>query len=171
MQRTLGVQTLTGLAQPILGDVTTAAVVAAPDGVPALITVASTTIYQVGDRIVLEPNTVNSDAYRVSQIQSSTILQCVPEAVPKAHLTGVIIAFSLAFSELTIQAVYGTAVSIWIGSDNTVTNAGLGNVVYQLTPNLPFKRYPAGGNNPNMTTEFWFAATSGTQAIVAIEVV
>lgn len=130
--RTFGPITLTGTAQPIIGDVTTAAVVAALDGQPALITVANTAIYQQGDRIVLEPLTNNSDAYRVSTINSSTVLGCVPEAVPKAHASGVIVQLTVACADAVVIPVDGGAQAVFIGSDNTVTSAGAGNTIDRL---------------------------------------
>lgn len=168
MQRTFGIQTLTGVAQPIFGDVTTAAVLLPLKEQDALITVANTAIYQVGDRILLEPGTTNQDSYKVSVIKSSTVLQCSLEgATGHAHASGVTIAISIACSELTIQAVYGTTGSIWVGADKTITSAGAGSAVFQVTPNLPFHKYPAGANNSINTAEYWMAATAAIQGIVS----
>jgi hypothetical protein len=165
--RTFGPQTLTGVAQPIIGDVTTAAVVAAPHDVPALITVANTAIYQPDDRIVLEPLTTNSDAYRVFNILSSTVLQCWPESVPKAHASGVIVQLSIACNDAVVTPVDGGTGAVFIGSDNTITNVPAGNVIDRLDKTAAGTQangwHMGGGvgSNSFQTADAWMVGTAG----------
>lgn len=126
--RSFGVQTLLGTAQPVLSDVTTAAVAVPPDGVDAYIPVANNLYYQVGDRIVLEPGTTNQDSYKVTAKRtaagatSTTFLQCSLEgATGHAHASGVQIAIAIPAIDVVVTPVDGGAGPVIIGADNTVT--------------------------------------------------
>lgn len=175
--RTFGPQTLTGSAQPLMSDVTTAAVVAAPKGVAALITVANTAIYQNDDRIVLEPGTANQDAYKVYNILSSTVLQCVPEAVPIAHANGSLIALSRNAMDVVVQPKSGGTATVYIGSDKTVTSSGGGNTIAEIgkttagTPTIPW--HMAGGTDHDLVNsgDAWMAGADGDVVFVYASVI
>lgn len=132
--RTFGVQTLTGSAQPVLGDVLTAALPIPPDPtVDPIATVANTALYQVGDRITVDPYQANQDSYRVSRILSATTMQLSLEGTQgHAHATNAIIALAINSADIVIQELDGNAAAIVIGSDNTVTSVPGGNACYVL---------------------------------------
>jgi hypothetical protein len=170
MIRSWGLVTLTGDAQPWFGDVTTAAV-----GLPSSngiipVTVASTTKYQVGDRIVLDPDETNADTLLIDSIPSSTVLNCQIEgaAISHTHLNGAIIMLSIACMDVIIQS--NAAAVVWLGSDNTVTAAG-GSAFYQLaaTPSAPFRESNCGDHNVVRTSDGWMIGTaSQTVGVAAI---
>jgi hypothetical protein len=170
--RTMGPQTLTGNAQPLMGDVTTAAVVAAAVGTFAVITVANTALYQPGDRIILEPLTANSDAYIVAEIVSSTVLNCTPQGTPIAHVTSSIIQLGDAAIDVVVQPVDGGAGPVFIGSDNTITAVPAGNVIYRLDKTAAGTEgnawHMAGGTDHNIvnTAEAWMVGTAGDKVYV-----
>lgn len=171
MVRTFKLQTLTGAAQPLFGDVLTAAMVV-PAGFnnPIILKVADTTIWAVGDRIVLDPGATDADVVMVDQVVNGTTLWCQSEGDRKLnpHANGTIIALSMAVSDVWVQAVAGGANPIWIAADSTVTSAGAGKVIYQVTDSRPpFHSTPGANYNIVRTTDFWMAALATTQAIVA----
>ena len=57
MIRSWRLQTLNGSAQPCFGDTMTAAFLMSPSNVEGVVQVADTTLYQVGDRLILSPDT------------------------------------------------------------------------------------------------------------------
>lgn len=171
MLRTFKVQTLTGSAQPLFGDVLTGAVVQ-PVGETRFIVlpVADTTIWAVGDRITIDPGGTGKDIVLVDNIPNGTTLNCHSEGGRKlnAYGAGTIIALSLAVADVTVQAVAGGANPIWIGADSSVTSAGLGKVIYQVTDSRPpFHMSQSATHNTVRTTDAWMAALVGTQAIVS----
>ena len=78
MIRSWGQVTLTGSAQPLFGDTLTAAFSnLAPKNGFYIVTVASTTRYQVGDRIILGVGSGSpTNCLLVGQIPDSTHLYC-----------------------------------------------------------------------------------------------
>ena len=71
-----------------------------------------------------------------------------------------------------VQAVAGAANPVWIGADNTVTSAGLGKVIYQVTDSRPpFRMTNSGTHNTVRTSDGWMAALAATQAIVSATVI
>jgi hypothetical protein len=150
MIRTFGPQTLTGNAQPLMSDVTTAAVIVPPDGLDAYITVANNAIYQAGDRIVLEPGTANQDTYKVvafrtaAGVTSTTVMQCNLEyATGHAHASGVTIQLAINAIDVVVSPVEGGAAAVVIGADNTVTATPGGSAIYRLDKT-------AAGTEPNV---------------------
>lgn len=170
--RTMGPQTMTGSAQPLMGDVTTAAVVAAHQGTFALITVANTALYQAGDRICIEPGTVNADLYRVSILKSATVLQCIPEGVPLAHVTNSIIQLCINAIDVIVQPIDGGAQPIFIGTDFNITNVPAGNIIYRLDKTAAGTQanpwHMAGGTDHNIvnTQEATMVGTAADKAYV-----
>jgi len=177
--RTLGLVTLTGTAQPVLGDVTTAITPAPPDGPYTTITVASNVLYQTGDRIVLEPGTTNADAYTVEQKTtilngaSTTQLQCRWEGgAGVAHASGVILQLSLACIDTVVKPLSGGAGNVVIGSDATVTAVPAGSiitVIYKSAANVETMAWHmAGGSGNNVvnTADAWMIGTAGDKVAV-----
>ena len=159
---------MTGVAQPLMGDVTTAVVLIPLDTQDAIITVANTSIYQVGDRIVLEPRTTNQDTYKVSAIKSATTLQGSLEGVVgHAHLSGVIVQLADAAVDVVVQPADGGVGPVFIGADNTVTNVGGGNTIYRIDKTAAGTQgnvwHMAGGTDHNIvnTADAWMAGTGG----------
>lgn len=166
MVRTFGLQTLTGIAQPVIGDVTTAAVAVPFEGQDALITVANSAIYQVGDRIVLDPLTVNSTEYIVERIPSGTTLLARSHGNAFAHASGAIIQLAPVCLDLVVLPNAGGAGPIFIGADNTITNAPAGNVIYRLekivagTNGQPWHYGGGVGANILRASEVWTVGTA-----------
>lgn len=173
MWRTFGLQTLSGSAQPILGDKLTAAALITQGGAVAQLTVGSTANnkYQRGDRLVLDPLQSNQDIVLVTGILSSTVLLVTSQdAKLQAHATNAIIQLAISFADLIVQCPSGNANHLYLGADNTVTNSGVGNVIADIQPAGSFTDL---GNHDNsyMTSDTWMAGTSTQNVIVAVRVV
>lgn len=175
MIRSWGLVTLTGSAQPWFSDVTTAAVGLGSAAGIIPVTVASTTRYIAGDRIVLDPEQTNQDTLIVDSIPSSTVLNCRAEGenpTTHTHLSGAIIQLSIPCLDVILQS-QGAAV-VWLGSDNTVTAAGAGSGFYALQPATA----PAESNNFRLagsigntnvcrTSDGWMIGTASQKVAVA----
>lgn len=173
MWRTFGIQTLNGSAQPILGDVLTAALEITQDGTIGILTVASTANhkYQQGDRLVLDPLLSNQDIVLVTEIISSTqLLVSSQNAKLKAHASNAIVQLAISCANTIMQATSGNANPVWVGSDNTVTNAGGGNVIGSMNGGGTFGDT---GHDLNIftTADLWMAGTNTQTVIVAVEVI
>ena len=134
MIRSWGLVTSSATAMPWFGDVTTAAVALPSNSGIIPVTVASTTRYRVGDRIVLDPDLTNADTLLVDTIPSATVLNCRIEGEAKSHThaNGAIIQLSIACMDVIIQGV-GSG-EIVLGTDNTVTAVPGGSAFYILQP-------------------------------------
>jgi hypothetical protein len=172
MFRTFGPRTLTGTAQPIIGDVLAAALVepTSPQLVP--ITVANSAIYQQGDRIVIDPLTVNSDEYKVEQILNSTTLLCsYPVNGGHAHSNGAIIQLGNACIDLVVLPLAGGAGPLYIGTDNNITNTPTGNIITRIekvvagTAGKEWHGAGGTGNNIINTAEAWMVGTAADVAL------
>jgi hypothetical protein len=176
MIRSWGAVTLTGAAQPVFGDVTTAAV-GLPSGAGIIaVTVASTTRYRVGDRIYLDPFQANQDLLLVGGIASSTVLNCTSEggAPTHTHTTSAIIMLSLACLDVIVQSGASAGHAIVLGSDNTVTATPGGSAFYVIQPFTA----PAEGNSFRLagsigntdvcrTNDMWMIGTAADIALVS----
>lgn len=175
MYRSWGVVTLGVSAVPWFGDVTTAAVAASADSGIIPVTVANTSRYRVGDRIVLEPGTANQDTLLVEEIPvaAGTVLNCVSEGglKTKAHALGSIVQLSIPCSQVIITALKSNTGDTWQGSDSTVTNTGGGSA---------FSYAASGGGSFNTgvaqwniirSSDGWMAGTSGDKVGVVAVVV
>ena len=173
MWRTFRAQALTGAAQPIFGDKLTAAMAVPIDGVDPIITVADTTIYWDGDRITIDPDLANADTVRIIKRLTATTMQVNNEGAPlHAHAVNAIIALSIPATEIivSIKSRVGAG-SIFLGTDNTVTNAGGGNVIYEVLPGYPFRDTYTSNWNTERTDDLWMAGGISDSAIVAAQVV
>ena len=173
MWRTFGVQTLNGSAQPILGDVLTAAMTMTQSGTEAVLTVASTANnkYQRGDRLVLDPLQTNQDIVLVTDILSSTTLLVGSQnAKLQAHANGAIVQLAISHADVIVQASNTNGNPLYLGADNTVTKAGVGNVIAELFTGGSFSDL-GNHNNAFMTSDMWMAGTNTQSVIVAVRVV
>lgn len=167
MLRTFGVQTATGSAQPLFSDVTTAAIAIPSDGYPIRVPVGNTAIYQVGDRIILGVGQTQNNILLVEGLSVPTgagFLLCKSEgdAPVKPYPTAIPIALSIAAMEVIVQADTANAGIMYVGADNTVTSAGVGSVVYELSQSLePFRMTNSGSHNVVRTTDAWIAGAAG----------
>ena len=173
MWRTFGAQILTGAAQPLFGDKLTAALAIPPHEVDPVLTVASTAIYQTGDRIVIDPLQTNQDEVLVIRIINGTTMQCSSQgASMHAHAVNAILQLDLVCADVMVQAKSTNANSVFLGVDNTVTNAGAGNVVLEVTPGgAPFRMTNNGQWNSVRTNDLWMAGTATQVAIVSAQVI
>lgn len=173
MWRTFGAQTLNGNAQPLLGDKLTAALAVPLHGIDPILTVANTAIYQDGDRITIDPLQTNQDSVLVTSILSPTTMQCTSQgATIHAHAVNAILQLDLVCAEVMVQAKSTNANSLFLGTDNTVTSAGGGNVVQELTPGgTPFRMTNSAQYNTVRTNDLWMAGTAAQIAIVAAQVI
>lgn len=174
MIRSWGVVTLGSVAVPWFGDATTAAVALPPVTGEISVTVASTTRYKAGDRIVLDPELTNQDILLVDSVSSSTVLKCRIEggATPHTHLNGALIMLSIACMDVIIQNL-STADDVYLGTDNTVVANG-GSMFYDLgfaaTGAKPVFRIGSSTDfNTNRSSDGWMIGTSGqTVAVSAV---
>ena len=172
MWRTFGVQTLTGNAQPIFGDVLTAALAVQGDGTLATMTVANTAFYQVGDRITIDPFKTNQNTVLVEQLISATqMLVSGQSAQIAAHLNGAILQLDIACADIIIQAGSQNDDAVWLGSDNSITNAPSGNIVFEVIAGYPFYTTNNVQFNSVRTKDLWMVGTASETAIVAAQVV
>jgi hypothetical protein len=171
MQRTFGLQTLTGTAQPLFGDVMTAAMILPQANGVGIITVANNKIYEPGDRLLLDPEAADQDIVLVQQRvpASTTQLYVISEGgvVLNPHANGTVIALSIPAGDVVVQANFGVTNAIYLGKDNTITNAGVGNVVYNVTPNTPFRATYSGTHNTVRTSDFWIVGTAADKFIAS----
>ena len=175
MIRSWGLVTLTGSAQPWFSDVTTAAVGLGSAAGIIPVTVASTTLYRVGDRIYLAPGTNTQDMLLVDSIPSSTVLNCRAEGenpTTHTHLSGAIIQLSIPCMDIILVS-QGAAV-VWLGSDSTVTNVGGGTGFYPLQPatapaqpNVFRLAGQVGNTNVCRTSDGWMIGTASQKVAVA----
>jgi hypothetical protein len=171
MIRSWGLQTLTGSAQPLFGDVLTAAFsnLKATNGF-YFVKVAKAAQYQLGDRIILGFGGGSpTNCLMVGGVNTSTnVLSCISEGdAPVSNWpNGTQIALSVACSVFRINNIVGNAGNIWEGSDSTVTNVGGGSAFQQISP---------GGSdnfgqpqwNTLRTDEMWIAGTASDKIGVA----
>lgn len=175
MLRTFGLQTITAAAsQPWFSDVTTAAIPVLASGVTIPVKVGNTKIYQVGDRIDIDPSTATQDSFIVDTIPDSTTLNCRVQGggANKAHATAAVIRLAIACAKVEIQAITTTG-SMWLGADNTVTNAGAGLAVRNLGPSAIYSYSEGAGSGPDPvnTAEGWVAGTPGDTFIAVATVI
>lgn len=170
MWRTFRKQALTGAAQPIFGDKLTAAMLIPPDGVDPIVTVADTTIYQLGDRITIDAGQVGADTILINKILSATQMQGSSQGAPyHAHAVSAIIALSLPVAEILITGNSGT---LYLGTDNTVTATGGGNVMYAILAGAGFRDTYSANWNTVRTDDMWMAGAGvSDSAIVAAQVI
>ena len=179
MLRSWGIVTLSGSAQPWFGDKVTAAVGLGSAAGIIPVTVASTTNYRVGDRIVLDPQQTNQDTLMVDSIASSTVLNCKSEggAATHTHAVNALIVLTIACAEIMLQALDGNTATVWLGSDNTVTATPSGTAFQQLqkvaaggAPSL-FRYTNSVGTNWVRTSDGWMIGTAADKvAVIAIVV-
>ena len=171
MFRTFGVQTLSGNAQNLLQDKLTAAFVIPIATVDPIMTVANTALYQVGDRITLDPGQADADTVLVETILSSTTMQVSSQgAMLHAHANNTIIALDLCSGIILVTPIVGNAGTLWLGADNTVTNAGGGSAFLPLTGGSSYN-LGQGQWNVLRTTDAWMAGTLNDKVAVAAYVV
>jgi hypothetical protein len=167
MLRTFGLRTLTGVAQPVIGDVTTAAVPLVTAGQNIIINVANSAIYQMGDRIVIDPYTLSSDEYKVVSIPSGTTISCAGSATGShVHASGAIITLADACFDVIVLPFAGGAGPVYIGVDNTITLVPAGNIIFRLEKVVAGTNgvawHMAGGIGANVcnTAEAWMVGTA-----------
>jgi hypothetical protein len=174
MIRSWGQVTLTGNAQPLFGDVLTAALNnVKPTNGFYIVTVGSTTRYQVGDRIIVGLGSGNkTNCLLIGQVEDATHLYCTSEgdAPISAWAIGTLIALDIACAYVEIQSTLGNAGLIWLGSDSTVTNVGGGSAFKQITQ-AGSAPYGIPQWNTLRTNEFWFAGTLNDKAGVSAVVI
>jgi hypothetical protein len=173
MLRTLGVQTLTGVAQPVLGDVLTAAIATTDPSLNQTITVANTAFYTIGDRIVVDPLLINQDVYKIIKIVNATTMLGVLEgATGHTHAVNALIQLAIACGNVVVQAVSGNSGPVVIGTDNTVTVALTGTAIFVVEPSTApaqpnnWQLNSNGGYNVCNTQEAWMIGAAGVKVLV-----
>ena len=170
MWRTFRKQALTGSAQPIFGDKLTAAMAVPINGVDPVITVADTTIYWEGDRITIDAGQATADTVRIIKKLTATTMQVNNEGAPlHAHAVNAIIALAIPATEILIS---GNGGAVYLGTDNTVTSTGGGNVIYEILPGASFRDTYTANWNTVRTDDLWMAGGGvSDSAIVAAQVI
>ena len=178
MIRSFGLQTLGAAAQPLFGDKLTAAMPIPAAGIDPIATVANTAIYQVGDRITIDPQQANVDTLLVAVILSSTTMQLSSQGAPiHTHSTNAIIALAIPCAEMIVQLSDGTSGNAFLGSDNTVTSVPGGSVFQILyktaaaTPTVSFRFTNSVAFNSIRTDDCWIIGTTGNTFIASAEIV
>ena len=171
MWRTFGVLTLSGSAQPLMPDKLTAAMPIPPDGVDPIMTVANTAIYQVGDRITLDPGQTDADTVLVGTILTSTRMSVSSQgATLHAHANNTVIALDLCSGIILISPLSGNTGTLWIGADSTVTNVGGGSAFLPLVGGSSYN-LGQGQWNVVRTTDQWLAGTLNDKVAIGVYVV
>jgi hypothetical protein len=156
-----------------MGDVTTAAIAKPVNTQYVLVKVADTTLYQGGDRIILGAGSTSPlpNVLKVNKIVSGTVLQCQSESEAdiSAWPSGTIIALAIACFKIDFQTQQNSGIG-YLGTDNTVTNAGLGSVIRGLGTMGDWEYVFHNGQNPLNTSEVWMAGTSPDKIIVAAHI-
>jgi hypothetical protein len=170
MWRTFRKQALTGAAQPIFGDKLTAAMAIPPDGVDPVVTVADTSIYWEGDRFTIDADQANADTVLITHIKSGTQMQVTSQGAPyHAHAINAIIALAIPATEILIT---GNASTLYLGTDNTITAVGGGNVIAAILPGAGFRDTYSANWNTVRTDDLWMAGAGvSDSAIVAAQVI
>ena len=174
MIRYWGVQTLSGAAQPWFGDALTAAFVPAGGTGPQIVTVASTTRYAVGDRIILGVGQAGAVALMVDRIVNATTLYCRSEgnAPVNAWANGTVLFLAINCNSISFQPLDGNTAAIWLGSSNLVAVAG-GSSFRQMQKvaagSIPdFWEYkPSTGQNSLNTDLGWMIGTAADKIVIA----
>jgi hypothetical protein len=168
MIRSWGLQALTGNAQPLFGDVLTAAFsnLKAEYGFYK-VSVAKASQYQVGDRIILGfGGGTPTNCLMVGQVNTVTnVLSCISEgnAPVAAWANNTQIVLSLACAVLGVQCPVTNAGGIWFGSDGTVTNVGGGSAFAEIVQGGAFT-FGIPQWNTIRTDEAWIAGTAADKA-------
>ncbi len=171
MIRSWGLQTLTGSAQPLFGDILTAyfSNLKATNGF-YFVSVANAAQYQIGDRIILGFGGSNpTNCLLVGGVNTSTnVLSCTSEgnASVSNWANGTQIVLDIACSVFRINSIIGNSGMVWEGSDGTVTNTGGGSA---------FQEIAVGGSdnfgvpqwNTLRTCEMWIAGKLNDKVGVA----
>jgi hypothetical protein len=182
--RSWGFQTITGAAQPLFGDKTTAAFknngqvygrITNTSG-EYTVSVAKASLYQLGDRIILGAGSPGANVLLVGGINTVTnILTCTSEGdAPVANWpSGTAIALSVHCYGILVSGLSGNLDSVWVGSDQTVTNAGGGSAFFEVAkvaagaPQTPFTFWKYDGADPLNTNEVWVAGTAADKFAAA----
>lgn len=171
MIRSWGLQTLTGAAQPLFGDVLTAAFsnLKATNGF-YFVSVAKASQYQIGDRIILGyGGSTPTNCLMVGGVNTSTnVLSCISEgdAPVSKWASGTQIVLDVACAVLAVQAPSPNAGNIWFGADGTVTNIGGGSAFAYISPSGSYN-FGIPQWNTLRTSEAWIAGTLNDKAGVA----
>lgn len=177
MVRTWGFQTVSGNAQPLFGDVLSAAFsgqAASKSGLYAVSVAAvlfgTSPKYMQGDRIVLGfGGSTPTNILLVQTVDTvHNILYCKSEgdAPVAAWAINTQIALSISCAQIAINSKLSNAGNIEIGNDSTVTNTGGGSAFAEATPGGSYS-YGIAQFNALLTTELWFAGTANDAAGVA----
>lgn len=175
MIRSWGQQTLSGNAQPCFGDVTTLAVPAPLDLSNFTIPVASTALYEQGDRIKVyyQPNPLAAPftpiILLVTALKTSQLLQVKSEGdAPVPFIpSGSIIALDVTCFAIEFHTPTGTT-AFWIGTDPTVTLAGAGTAFKSMLASTDYIYEYQNGANGLSSGDLWMAGTAAQKIGVAM---
>lgn len=169
MIRSWRVTTLTGTAQPWFGDVLVNAITKLLGNETVLLQVADTSLYQVGDRILIEPRSTNQDLVFVEKILSGTQLVCsVPDRTSiNAHAAGVFLQLSVPAAMIFMQLTNTSSHPLYVGADATITAAPSGNLWGYLLPQQSLPPNYNMGTNVARTNDGWMVGTAGDAVIQA----
>lgn len=173
MIRSWRFRTCSGAAQPAFGDVLTAALAYTPNRQNVILTVADTTLWQPTDQIIIAPQTAGKLSVQVTKIVDATHLLCQTVGdtpVPAGGFANsTIIVLSKACFAIHFRTPTGT-VGVYLGPDNTVTNAGLGSSFELLVGQDRWDYSFQNASNPLHTEELWMAGGAADKVGVAAEI-
>ncbi len=177
--RGVGVQTLSGSAQPVFGTTVTDAFQVTPDiytgrtdpasnPSTATIVVASTQVFRVSDRVMIgtaanfnsAPSTP-PDQGQVVSIASST--EMVVKGLTRAHAANEFVVLAITVSYIAIQP-QGSSAIMYVGEDSTVSSTSLTLIqalpVASATVVPPFVLGQSGSGNVYDTGHLWINGTT-----------
>jgi hypothetical protein len=164
--------TMTGNAQPLFGDLLTAAFSGTQTKGLYQATVADTTKYAIGDRVIFGFGGASAtNILLVDQLISATVLGLQSEggAPVKAWPNTTQLCLSLACAQVTAQGLNTNAANGYVGSDSTVTNVP-GGSAFGFIGIAGSWAYGLGQWNIIRTSDLWIAGTAsdkfGVSAVV-----
>jgi hypothetical protein len=167
MLRTFGQQTLTGVAQPIFGDKTTAPTnYAVSTGLMTIPVTSTVGRYQANDVVIVGYGTASAISVTVQSLDATHLYaKPTPDATVFTYGANTQLALSLAAMDITIQTSSTAVNPVWLGADQTVTSSGGGSVASQILPASFFRLTYNGQSNTVRSTDAWMAGTAGDQVI------
>jgi hypothetical protein len=166
-------RTCSGSAQPVFGDVLTAALPFTPNKFNLVLTVADTTLWALGDQLVITPQTTTSLMLQIVKILTATTMLCETvgdQAMPAAgYANSSILVLSKACYGIHLRTLTGT-VGVYLGTDSTVTNAGLGSAFEDLVGADRYDYIFHNGANPLHTEELWMAGGASDKVGISAEI-
>ena len=164
-QQTLGVT----LPQPVFG--TTLGAATFPSAEPVSILVASSAIFEIGDRVKVGAGSATPEMAEIVQIADGTHITI---ATAKAHANGAFVQLSYPLSSFYLQTLDGATGHYYVGKGSAVDSthyiAKLVKVAADVQP-VEFSDAQIYGGNPGSSEEWWINGTAGDKYAASLSYV